>query len=992
VEEPGRGVEPVQCEPGPVDGARNAAFAQLSATARQELAATGSARALHAGALLDLSFQPTTSTLDRVIARLGEVRERTGDNADVLNHLAVAHAARADVRDDPFDLLVALDWAVRATAADPENRAASFNRALLLDRLHLVASAQAAWASMVAGDDEAGWARETTRRASELAGEWDIARWSDELVSALEPGAPAIQLDRLAGESPQHARQEVVQRTLVEWAEAHHAGDTASARRALDHSRVLAQAGTRTNNDSSALAAVTAVDRARPVVARRMAHGVAAWGRGRALFQSGRFDEAAPAFALAIQSLDDVPVLRDWAEVYAAVTRVYEGTAGSLADARSRLSAVVDANADSPYPSLRARAAWALAFAQGRSGDLVGAVETAGRATAVYDAIRERENLGGILFLSGEASTLIGNDLAGRRDLFRALRELRSFRNSSFRHNLLLHYGLYLAGQGYPHASLAMHAEDARIAQHTGRARDPVEALTWLARSQIEAGFLDMGSASLAAALAALPLAEPASSRDRLEVEIARGEGELRLGEGDAAAAVPLLGRVIAYFDAHQNAALLLPVLASRAAAHLLLDDTASAEADLAHAIENFEARAPKDDGPGRLLFESVAPVYDAVLDIHAKRNHVLPALAWLERSRPGAHRVAGADRADSAALAKRARDLPAGRVVLVWAMLPERTLLWAITRDSIRLHTIDRPAARMEALVERFENLLRSVDDTAAAASTASELYALLIAPAAAALEGRNQIVLVPDRALDRIPFAALRDDSAHYLVQRFVLRHAPDVAMALDAEGGASGRFVRPLLVSDPAYRPQDFPGLPSLRSAAAEVAAIARMFPDASTLAGAEATASRLREQIGSHDLLHFAGHARFRSDRPDLSYLVLARDSAGSVLRAADIAGLDLRGLRLVILSACATHAASDARSAFGGLSHAFLAAGARGVVGSLWEADDEATAALMENLHSAVAAGRSPAAALQSAQKRLIESSSTRLRAPASWATFRFEGR
>jgi len=989
--EPDRRVEPLQCASLRPDRNRSAELARLSAAARGALVATRSPEALHASAVLDLAFQPDATTLDRVIARLGEVRERSGNGAVVLNHLAVAHAARSDAGDDPFDLFVALDWAIRATLADPASQSAAFNRALLLDRLHLVVSAQAAWAEVQAGS-RTGWDVEVAGYQDALASEWKPQDWADSLQAALEPGTPLLQLDRLAAESPQHARETVLHATLVAWADACVAGDTAGARRALDRSRALARAATRANNDSTAWLAVIAIDRANTAAAARIAHGVAAWGRGRMLFDEAHFEDALPDLRIAARTLDALPGLPALANVLAAVAGVYTGRNGGATGARDRLRALVATIARATHPSLWARAKWGLAFAQGRSGDLAGADETANDAAAAYAAIRENENLGGILFLGGEVSNLMGDDLTGRRELFRALHALRPFATSSFRHNLLLHYGLHLARAGYPHASLALHGEDARIAEHTGRSRDAVEALTWLGRSQVAAGLSDAGSASLAAARAAVVTVEPASTRERLAIELAQGEAELWLKDGQPSRAVPLLTQAIDYFGERNNTALVVPVLARRAAAHLLDNDTIQAEADLALAIASFEASAAHAGGASRQLFESTAPVYDAIVDIEASRDRVLAALGWLERSRPGAHRPQGVQWSDTAAIAARARSLPAGRVVLAWAMLPERTLLWSIARDSITMHVIDQPADALVAMVDRFQNLLRAVDDTAEAALFARELYATLLAPATAALEGRNELVLVPDRALDRIPFPALRGDDGQWLIERFVLRHAPHLATALEPAHDTAAAFRSPLLVADPAYRSSDFPGLPALRAASAEVAAIGQLFPNATLLAGAQATRSRLREQLGSHDLLHFAGHARFRNDRPELSYLVLAPEPDGSTLRASDVAGLDLSGLRLVILSACATHAATDARNAgFAGLSHAFLNAGARGVVGSLWEADDEATAELMEHLHRAMAAGRSPAAALQSAQNSMIQSRSSRLRAPATWATFRFEG-
>jgi CHAT domain-containing protein len=103
-------------------------------------------------------------------------------------------------------------------------------------------------------------------------------------------------------------------------------------------------------------------------------------------------------------------------------------------------------------------------------------------------------------------------------------------------------------------------------------------------------------------------------------------------------------------------------------------------------------------------------------------------------------------------------------------------------------------------------------------------------------------------------------------------------------------------------------------------------------------------------------------------------------------------MNLEGLRLVVLSACETQRSATGRSGgFSGLSEAFLAAGAGGVVGSLWKVREEPTQALMQEFHAAYRTSGNAAAALRTAQLRLLASSDPALRSPAAWAGFRYAG-
>ncbi len=116
-------------------------------------------------------------------------------------------------------------------------------------------------------------------------------------------------------------------------------------------------------------------------------------------------------------------------------------------------------------------------------------------------------------------------------------------------------------------------------------------------------------------------------------------------------------------------------------------------------------------------------------------------------------------------------------------------------------------------------------------------------------------------------------------------------------------------------------------------------------------------------------------------------------AGEDRLAANAAGaLDLRGVRLVVLSACRTLRSRAGRAeGSAGLSGALLSAGAGGVVGSLWQVDDELALPLMRAFHRSYAASGSPADALREAQLEMLRSPHPARRSPFAWAAFRYVG-
>jgi CHAT domain-containing protein len=239
-------------------------------------------------------------------------------------------------------------------------------------------------------------------------------------------------------------------------------------------------------------------------------------------------------------------------------------------------------------------------------------------------------------------------------------------------------------------------------------------------------------------------------------------------------------------------------------------------------------------------------------------------------------------------------------------------------------------------------------------------------------------------------VPFAALLDGT-RYLVQDRAVRYAPTLA---DAAGERMAHQpARALLIADPAFDAERYPALERLHGARAEAQDLRAFYPDHVLLAEAGATRAALSYHARSVGVIHYAGHAVFNDAQPGRSFLVLADSGGAGQLTADSVTTLRLRGVRLVVLSACRTLPSRGGRSGgFAGLSGAMLAAGAGGVVGSLWQVDDQRTRPLMREFHRVYAGAGNGAAALRQAQLWMLQSSDSALRSPSAWAGFRYAGR
>ena len=259
-------------------------------------------------------------------------------------------------------------------------------------------------------------------------------------------------------------------------------------------------------------------------------------------------------------------------------------------------------------------------------------------------------------------------------------------------------------------------------------------------------------------------------------------------------------------------------------------------------------------------------------------------------------------------------------------------------------------------------------------------KLYALLVAPVEELLPSpAGQLIIVPYGPLHTLPFHALYNGTS-FLVERCQISYLPASSLLAQAVmPPASEATTSPLVLG--------YSGKGHLQYALEEARALARML-DARCYLEEEATITRLNEQAPGSPIIHLATHGQSRLDAPNFSAVSLA-DGRFS---AFDAFSLDLRDCELVTLSGCETGLAlTGGGDEQLGLGRAFLAAGARTLVMSLWPVEDNATSQLMQRFYQHLLNGASKAQALCAAQRELIQGTNIAYTHPYYWAAFRLVG-
>lgn len=301
------------------------------------------------------------------------------------------------------------------------------------------------------------------------------------------------------------------------------------------------------------------------------------------------------------------------------------------------------------------------------------------------------------------------------------------------------------------------------------------------------------------------------------------------------------------------------------------------------------------------------------------------------------------------------------------------------LTNHNLRLNLADleRRWTQAQRWITRPNSSLPRIQDHLA------YFWEVLVAPLLSQAKGKCSLLILPYRGLFHLPFAALYDrQRSRYLIEDWRLQIAPSLTLWQHCRQQPAGS--RPALLI--GY--SGIAGQPSyLANVKSEMTALQKQLPQATLLLDDEAAWERVWAELPDRSVVHFASHAVFDSHAPLESGILLAE---GRWLRATDLyIRYNLLSGAVVVLSACSGGRGHLAGGDILGLNTAFFYAGARSIIASLWQVDDQATAHLMSEFYTKFQPGQDLAGALQSAQHKLLQS--TDYAHPYYWSAFVLNG-
>jgi CHAT domain-containing protein len=361
---------------------------------------------------------------------------------------------------------------------------------------------------------------------------------------------------------------------------------------------------------------------------------------------------------------------------------------------------------------------------------------------------------------------------------------------------------------------------------------------------------------------------------------------------------------------------------------------------------------------------------------------------------------------------------------ILEFFLGTNRSFVWRISANNISFGIlpskgeIEKTVNQYLALINTAPNNLYIDRDISRLRERAETLFQLLLGQLSEQIVPGQKLIIVPDGALHYLPFETLVTNK-HYLIEDHEISYAPSVSL-LTSDQNAKSKIepedkMELLAFGDPSFKPAQkaSPGkraatrgfnvaqqvrsarnfqLDPLPATREEVQYIASLFPPGAqhVYLGKESTERAVKQEaLRRYRRLHFATHSLIDEKTPSRSSVALSLNDdpeEDGFLEVGEIAELDLDS-DLVVLSACQTgHGQLLSGEGIVGLSRAFLYAGARSVVVSLWNVTDTATSRLMKNFYQRLVTNAANAVALREAKLPMI-ASRAELRHPYYWAPF-----
>jgi len=278
--------------------------------------------------------------------------------------------------------------------------------------------------------------------------------------------------------------------------------------------------------------------------------------------------------------------------------------------------------------------------------------------------------------------------------------------------------------------------------------------------------------------------------------------------------------------------------------------------------------------------------------------------------------------------------------------------------------------------------------------------------------LKDKTSLIISSDGLLGLIPFEAFYDKKdKKYLIEKVKIRYIPSGKEFVKLHNNSKTKNNDIVVFADVDFdnrnsKLQKTKGsifkslrpMKNLKYSKEDAMVIKKLFSHNVKLFLEENATEENLLKVNAPKILYLSTHGMFLTDKSILNPMlksIILLDGANESIRqkrgngivsGLELAGLNLHGTELVVLSACETGVGEiEDSEGIAGMSKAFMKAGAKAVIMTLWSVDDEKSSLLMKKFYEGVKKGLGYSDALREAKLFMIKNKETAL--PFYWSGF-----
>jgi CHAT domain-containing protein/Tfp pilus assembly protein PilF len=316
---------------------------------------------------------------------------------------------------------------------------------------------------------------------------------------------------------------------------------------------------------------------------------------------------------------------------------------------------------------------------------------------------------------------------------------------------------------------------------------------------------------------------------------------------------------------------------------------------------------------------------------------------------------------------------------------VPNAIALFLLTRQQLKVILIPVDPQKLDQLDQLLQTYKSQLNGDFKNATdfinTSSQLYNLLIHPIEKQIQtlSPKKLAIITTGKLRGIPFESLYDEKAdQYLIEKYPIHYLTRIYTAKLSPPNPLQPDLKILAIANPRPTKIDLPGTEQ------QANYITQNFPNSQQYSREQATLTTFKDNSPKFPILHLGTHGCFQSQgcptlNMEANTLLFAN---GEKYNIADAALLGLKDTQLIVFSACQTAKEIDENDqSLPGLAYIFERAGAKSIIATLWNSEDNTSVEIMSQFYANLKQGMSKSEALQKAKLSQIK------RHPAFWSVF-----